>query len=472
MALKSTSLFWRTFLLLMLLLIITALGWLQSFRVLSEVPFSQGVAQQIVSTANLTRYALISADSDYRPDLLHVLAYQEGVRIIPREDNDKWTSLQAQGNIPELIESQTKASLGEQTIVAGSVNGEPGLWVSITIEGDNYWLMIRRDLLDPPFGTAWVWWAFVAFLVGTLGATVLTQRTVRPLAELSSAAKKLGRGEKPDPLPENSQTAEIANVNKNFNHMVQELERMESDRELLLAGVSHDLRTPITRLRLEVELASLPEDTQQAMVSDLEQMESIVNQFLAYSHRSKQPLERVDLGLCVNDTINDTRMRSKDDVKIETSIMGNLYVMAHPTELVRAIQNLLVNADRYGRTPESGQLELNIQVLRQGNDAVLRIADKGKGVPKEEMARIMRPFERGDTARGGAKGTGLGLAIVERVVRRSEGKISLSSNHPHGLIVELSMPLANRKDEKPVLEEQTGPADAVLSKEELNNAPN
>ena len=472
MALKSTSLFWRTFLLLMLLLIITALGWLQSFRVLSEVPFSQGVAQQIVSTANLTRYALISADSDYRPDLLHVLAYQEGVRIIPREDNDKWTSLQAQGNIPELIESQTKASLGEQTIVAGSVNGEPGLWVSITIEGDNYWLMIRRDLLDPPFGTAWVWWAFVAFLVGTLGATVLTQRTVRPLAELSSAAKKLGRGEKPDPLPENSQTAEIANVNKNFNHMVQELERMESDRELLLAGVSHDLRTPITRLRLEVELASLPEDTQQAMVSDLEQMESIVNQFLAYSNRSKQPLERVDLGLCVNDTINDTRMRSKDDVKIETSIMGNLYVMAHPTELVRAIQNLLVNADRYGRTPESGQLELNIQVLRQGNDAVLRIADKGKGVPKEEMARIMRPFERGDTARGGAKGAGLGLAIVERVVRRSEGKISLSSNHPHGLIVELSMPLANRKDVKPVLEEQTGPADAVLSKEELNNAPN
>lgn len=472
MALKSTSLFWRTFLLLMLLLIITALGWLQSFRVLSEVPFSQGVAQQIVSTANLTRYALISADSDYRPDLLHVLAYQEGVRIIPREDNDKWTSLQAQGNIPELIESQTKASLGEQTIVAGSVNGEPGLWVSITIEGDNYWLMIRRDLLDPPFGTAWVWWAFVAFLVGTLGATVLTQRTVRPLAELSSAAKKLGRGEKPDPLPENSQTAEITNVNKNFNHMVQELERMESDRELLLAGVSHDLRTPITRLRLEVELASLPEDTQQAMVSDLEQMESIVNQFLAYSHRSKQPLERVDLGLCVNDTINDTRMRSKDDVKIETSIMGNLYVMAHPTELVRAIQNLLVNADRYGRTPESGQLELNIQVLRQGNDAVLRIADKGKGVPKEEMARIMRPFERGDTARGGAKGAGLGLAIVERVVRRSEGKISLSSNHPHGLIVELSMPLANRKDEKPVLEEQTGPADAVLNKEELNNAPN
>ena len=468
MALKSTSLFWRTFLRLMLLLIITALGWLQSFRVLSEVPFSRGVAQQIVSTVNLTRYALISADSDYRPDLLHILAYQEGVRIIPRDENDHWTKLVSQGNIPELIETQTKASLGENTIIAGSVNDQPGLWVSTTIEGDNYWLMIRDDLLDPPFGTAWVWWAFVAFLMGTLGASVLTQRTIRPLAQLSAAAKKLGRGEKPDPLPENTRTAEIEAVNRSFNHMVQELERMESDRELLLAGVSHDLRTPLTRMRLEIELADLPEDTREAMVSDLEQMESIVNQFLAYAHRSKQPLERVDLGLCANDTLNDTRMRSKGDVQIETSIMGNLYVMAHPTELVRAIQNIIVNADRYGRDPETGRLDLNIQVLRQSNDAVLRIGDKGKGVPAEEMARIVRPFERGDTARGGAKGAGLGLAIVGRVVKRSGGKITLSANHPHGLIVELSMPLANLPDEKPILEEQTAPADAVLPKEKEN----
>lgn len=449
----------------MLLLIITALGWLQSFRVLSEVPFSRGVAQQIVSTVNLTRYALISADSDYRPDLLHILAYQEGVRIIPRDENDHWTKLIAQGNIPELIESQTKASLGENTIIAGSVNDQPGLWVSTSIEGDNYWLMIRDDLLDPPFGTAWVWWAFVAFLMGTLGASVLTQRTIRPLAQLSAAAKKLGRGEKPEPLPENTRTAEIEAVNRSFNHMVQELERMESDRELLLAGVSHDLRTPLTRMRLEIELADLPEDTRDAMVSDLEQMESIVNQFLAYAHRSKQPLERVDLGLCANDTLNDTRMRSKGDVQIETSIMGNLYVMAHPTELVRAIQNIIVNADRYGRDPETGRLDLNIQVLRQGNDAVLRIGDKGKGVPAEEMARIVRPFERGDTARGGAKGAGLGLAIVGRVVKRSGGKITLSANHPHGLIVELSMPLANLPDEKPILEEQTAPSDAVLSQD-------
>ena len=107
-----------------------------------------------------------------------------------------------------------------------------------------------------------------------------------------------------------------------------------------------------------------------------------------------------------------------------------------------------MNADRYGRTADSGLLELNIQVLRQGDEAVLRICDKGVGVEPEEMARIVRPFERGDTARGGTKGAGLGLAIVVRVVKRSGGRIKLSSNHPHGLIVELMMPLANKTKRK------------------------
>lgn len=465
MSVRSPSLFWRTFALLMLLLVITALAWLQSFRVLSEVPFSKGISQQIISTVNLTRYALISADANYRTDLLHVLAYREGVRVIIKDDTDEWKPLISQGNTAEMIEMETRAVLGQDTIIAGQVNGEPGLWVSMNIEGDDYWLLIRQDLLDPPFGTAWMWWAFVAFLVSTVGATVLTRRTVTPLAQLSEVAKKLARGEKPDPLPEDSNTAEIEAVNTSFNHMVQELERMESDREILLAGVSHDLRTPLTRMRLEIELSNLPDYSRDAMVSDLEQMETIVNQFMAYAHRSKQPLERVDLGLTTNQTLNDTRMRVKEDVRIETSIMGNLFVMAHPTELTRAIQNLLVNADRYGRDPETGILSLNIQVLRQDNDAVLRISDTGPGVPVEEMQRIVRPFERGDTSRSGAKGAGLGLAIVVRVVKRSGGTISLSTNHPHGLVVELVMPLANKKDEKPVLEEHSAPADSVLSEE-------
>ena len=139
MPLKSPSLFWRTFTLLMLLLIITALAWLQSFRVLSEVPFSKGVSQQIISTVNLTRYALISSDPNARPDLLHVLAYREGVRIIPKESSDTWKPLHAQGNIADLIDSQTKKVFVTSTIVAAEVHVVKGTWLTMLFAGDDPW---------------------------------------------------------------------------------------------------------------------------------------------------------------------------------------------------------------------------------------------------------------------------------------------------------------------------------------------
>ena len=466
MTIRSPSLFWRTFTLLVLLLIISALAWLQSFRVLSEVPFARAVSQQIVSTANLTRYALISCEPDFRPDLLKLLALEEGVRVILKEQTDSTEQLVATGKIVELVENETRHFLGAQTQLASAVNGEPGLWVSIDIEGDAYWLMIRHELLDPPFGTNWLWWALVAFLGSIIGATMLTNRTVTPLARLSQAAKRLGRGEDPGELPEEGHTAEIDALNRSFNRMVYELKQMAADREVLLAGVSHDLRTPLTRMRLEVELAGLPDDTREAMVSDLEQMEAIVNQFLVYAKPNDQPLERIDLGLCANDTLQDMRLEGKSDVRVQTSITGNLYVMADPMELTRAVQNLLVNADRYGRDPQTGKLEVSLQVLHQGKDAVLRVCDHGQGLPEAELERVTRPFERGDKARGGAKGSGLGLAIVKRVVERSGGSLKLMPNHPSGLICEMVLPLANRRSDKPKVEVQNEAIDTVIDPRE------
>jgi len=135
-----------------------------------------------------------------------------------------------------------------------------GLWVTFDIDGDQYWLQTKDDVLDPPYGTAWLWWAVAAGLASLFGATLLARHVVQPLAKLSDFANQVSKGIKPEPLPEDASTSEIQAVNVSFNRMVEDLAHMEADRELLLAGVSHDLRTPITRLRLEIELAShLPE---------------------------------------------------------------------------------------------------------------------------------------------------------------------------------------------------------------------
>lgn len=452
---RRPSLFWRTFLLLCGLLFFSVIGWLQSFRVLSELPYSQGVAQHIVSTVNLTKYALVTADPLYRVDLLKTLAVREGVLISPRDPTDKIVKMQGDG-FNALIEQMVRSSLGPETVLATRVNGNAGLWVTFDIDGDQYWLQTKDDVLDPPYGTTWLWWAIAAGVASLFGATLLARHVVQPLAKLSAFAGEVSKGVKPEPLPEDASTSEIQAVNVSFNRMVEDLAHMEADRELLLAGVSHDLRTPITRLRLEIELASnLPEDSRQAMVSDLEQMENIVNQFLAYARRSNEEQVMVNFSEAVQTAIHNARIETDPSVEVRTALEPDVFVMAHPLELSRAVQNLIVNAQRYGRS-EDGLLRLSMTV-RQSADrrtATLLVADGGPGLPESQRARVMRPFERGESARSGVTGSGLGLAIVDRIVRRSGGTVELGDADPHGLLVRVDFPVVQNSTLKKALKEQ------------------
>lgn len=465
---RRPSLFWRTFLLLCGLLFFSVIGWLQSFRVLSELPYSQGVAQHLVSTVNITKYALVTADPLYRLDLLKILASREGVLISPRDETDVVVRLTGEG-YNALIEQLVRNALGSKTIVATRVNGNEGLWVSFDIDGDAYWLQTKDDALDPPYGTAWLWWALAAGLASLFGATILTRHVIEPLARLSIFATQLGRGQDPDPLPEDASTAEIQAVNISFNRMVNDLKRIEADRELLLAGVSHDLRTPITRLRLEVELADLPPDSREAMVSDLEQMENIVNQFLSYARRSNEDQVMVDFAEAIRAAVHNSRIDQDATVELKSELTDEIWVMAHPLELSRAIQNLFTNAQRYGRC-EDGQLRLSIRLTRDadGRNALLEVADAGSGLPENERERVMRPFERGETARSGVTGSGLGLAIVERIVRRSGGSVQLADAAPQGLLVRIRFPMVSRGTLKKALKAQDKAIERMENEESKN----
>lgn len=444
---RAPNLFWRTFILMMLLIVFCVMGWLQSFRVLNETPYAIGAARQIVTMANLTRYALISADPFYRPDLLMVLASREGMRILPKENTDVTLPLSSDVGSPWSvadIERYVHSHLGEETVIASSVNGEHGLWVSLSIDGDQYWLMSNLTLINPSYGTTWIWWALASLVASILGATALTRRVIDPLNKLSSAARAFGRGTTPPNLPEESGPIELREVNSSFNRMVQDITRVENDREMLLAGVSHDLRTPITRLRLEMEMANLPDDTRQNVISDLEQMETIVNQFMAYARRSTQPQERISLSETVKHAVATARLAIDPAVRLQTNIEDDVFIYANRNEFARVVQNLITNALRYGKSDDD-LLHLNIEVYRDKNGSVLTVSDEGPGLDMSQADRLMRPFERGDSARGGVTGTGLGLAIVDRIVRRSDGTVTLENNKPHGLRVKVRLPPADLK---------------------------
>ncbi len=446
---RTPNLFWRTFILLMFLIIFCVMGWLQSFRVLNETPYVRATAQQIISMANLTRYALISADPVYRPDLLLVLANREGLRILTKEPDDHVVPLTQDANLIGDIVETVRDALGQDTILAERVNDEPGLWVSFSIDGDAYWLRTNATILDPPYGKTWLWWALAAFIASILCAILITSRLTAPLNQLSINAREFGRGRMPKSLPEDSGPEELREVNSSFNRMVQDITRMEKDREVLIAGVSHDLRTPITRLRLETELADLPKETHEAMVSDLEQMERIVNQFMDYARRDNLPLSALDFSKIVSEAVHIARLDIDPGVRLRVSISPDVWVMGHAIELSRVVQNLITNALRYGKS-EDGVLDLSITLSHSEDNksAQLVVSDSGTGLDMRQAARLMRPFERGDAARGGTAGTGLGLAIVDRVVRRCSGSVALSTTVPHGLTVTVKIPLCKPQEQK------------------------
>jgi two-component system osmolarity sensor histidine kinase EnvZ len=441
--LGSPPLFWRTFLLLLLLIVASLAAWLQSFRAFERTPRAEAIAQQVVSVAQLTRAALVYADPYVRRELLAELARNEGIRIFPLEKNDAVVPLPEQPLLRQAAGSISQR-LGPGTQVVAAVNGVRGLWVSLSIDEDRYWLLIERDPAARSMGTQWIGWAVVALALSVLGAILITRVINRPLAQLSAAARALGRGTVPPPLPE-AGPPELRTVNESFNRMVADLGKLDEDRAVLLAGISHDLRTPMTRLRLEIEMAPLQPPTREAMLGDIAQMDAIVGQFLDYA-RAAPPhsAELIDAGALVQAAVERARVQLTHDGAVHTLLAPDVRLHGHRVELDRALDNLLVNAARYGRDPANGRLDVTVSLTTDGQDAVIAVADRGPGVPAEQIDRLLRPFERGDRARGGDTGAGLGLPIVQRIARRHGGSLRLLANAPHGLRAELTLPLAPR----------------------------
>lgn len=432
----KSGLFWRTFFLLAFLITASLLAWVASVRVVERTPRAQQVAAQVISIITITRAALTHSAPDMRRELLFDLASNEGIRIYPLEETDVIEPVPESGLLP-VLEADVKARLGEDTKFAGKVNDVAGFWVSFKIDDDEYWLRLDRERLERVPGIQWLGWGTITLVLVLLGAVFISRLINQPLARLTSATRAVAKGQKPDPLPEKGPT-EIREANRSFNQMVADLNRVESDRAVILAGISHDLRTPLARMQLEVELARLPEDARQGMQSDLAQMDAIIGQFLEYARpNDKSQQEMIDLSALLTDCARETARLQ--DVKIRTDIADNLSVMGNCTDLKRVIHNLIENARRYGKTPDTDITEIDIHAHLENGQAVIEVGDHGSGVPDTEMERLLRPFTRMDSARGQANGSGLGLAIVDRIVKRHQGRLKLSNRERGGLLIKISV---------------------------------
>ncbi len=428
----GSGLFWRTFFLLAFLIAASMAAWVASFRVVERAPRGEQIAAQVVSVVTITRAALLHSAPMLRRELLFDLASTQGIRVYPKEIEDSTRPLPDNALI-RLVQENVRKRLGAGTEFAGSVNGIRGFWVSFTLEDDDYWLMLDRERIERVAGIQWVGWAGVTLLLSLIGAVFISRLINQPLARLSAAARDVARGRTPAGLPE-SGPAEIREANQSFNQMVRDLQQVDSDRAVILAGISHDLRTPIARMQLEVEMAGLGDKARQGMQSDLAQMEAIIAQFLDYARPADPDRHRrFDLSALMQRLARDAARLP--NVKVDARIAEQLQATGNATEVERLVSNLVENARRYGRKSEAETVELEIAASRIDGHPVLEVSDRGPGLPEDQIPQLLRPFTRMDTARSQANGAGLGLAIVDRVVQRHQGRLEIKNREGGGLAV-------------------------------------
>jgi two-component system osmolarity sensor histidine kinase EnvZ len=432
----ALSLFWRTFFLLALLLAGGVFAWMQTFRALEFEPRSVQAAQQIASLVNLARSALRSSDGINRVALIKSMSNQESVKLAPREPRDKWEPYEVD-RVSRAIGHELRSQLGPDTLVASSVNGAPGLWVGFSIDKDPYWLQADPTRVGPMAFSTLVLWVSIALLATVLGSAAIARLINQPLRDLSFAASRIREGEFDSHLDENTMTSEIRQVNMGFNRMARELAKVEEDRAVMLAGISHDLRTPLARLRLEAEMSVHDEEAKRNMALDIDQLDAIIDKFMDYARPGEVKLVPVHLSSVVDREM--AAFRDPSQIRITARVAIDTKVMADPVELGRVLQNLFENSRRYGRSGDTGIARVLVTYARTGPWVILTVRDYGSGVDPKKLGQLTTPFFRGDAARTAATGAGLGLAIVEKALQRMGGTMELNNATDGGLMVHVRL---------------------------------
>lgn len=277
-------------------------------------------------------------------------------------------------------------------------------------------------------------------ILSVIGGYIFVLRMTRPLRALQNAAKEVGQGEFPEPI-EPSGASEMQAVTQAFNQMSSSIKRLERDRNLMTAGISHDLRTPLTRIRLATEMMDEQHNwVKDGIVQDIEDMNDIIDQFINYARQDREEQrETVDL----NDIIGDVvEARHFDDNHTIAQRLNPLpKISLRRVAIKRVLDNLIENAFRYG----SDHLEIHTAFSAKEKRIICQIRDFGAGIAEEELPNLLQPFTQGDSARG-SSGSGLGLAIIKRIIDMHHGEVTFSNHPDGGLLVTFKLPLNESTD--------------------------
>jgi two-component system osmolarity sensor histidine kinase EnvZ len=322
----------------------------------------------------------------------------------------------------------------EQHLTHETIDGEAWYWASLPSAGTSLAVGFPARRVGAQPLTAILVSSVIGLVLALLAATWLARRSVVPLARLEQAAAQVGRGEVMELLPETG-PRELATLAHRFNEMARQVRELLANRTTLLAGVSHDLRTPLARMRLA--LALLEEKPTPKLIArlekDIEEMDRLIGQVLNLARgMERESAVEIDLPALLTDLAAGT-----PDGRVRVRIAPRPWpLLAPPSALRRVIGNLLDNAMRYG-----GDQPVELVVEQWGKGLRIGVLDRGPGIPPEQMSAVFQPFHRVETSRSpNTGGAGLGLTIVRQLSGANGWKIDIGPRSGGGLEAWLTLP--------------------------------
>lgn len=427
MTLLPSSLLGRTALIIGGTLLLSQLAAFKLFQLYYQGPLIQQIAGLAVSQIRTVGFAITKLKDDARDEFLDELEEKEGIRVL--FDNDSvLTSKPPEDRLLLSFADEVRKQLGSAIEFFVQPKSGRALWVKLPVGNETAWIGIPRSQIELGFPWAWLALALGAALIALIAATWLVRRVNQPLRQLAAAASVMGKGHYPEPINE-SGPSEVKQVAHSFNQMLADVKALDQERAVLLAGISHDLRTPLARMRLAAEMLSVDADLKQNMVQDIDEMDAIVKQFLDFARLADEEAAALtNLNELIADIASHYQHRG---IEIEFAA-GEVEPLAlRATGMRRALTNLIENAIKYGQPP------IKISTGMQQDRAFVSVRDHGPGIPDGDRERLLRPFTRLTEARSGPSGAGLGLAIVDRIAKLHGGQVELTTPAEGGLDVRL-----------------------------------
>ncbi len=425
MGFPPKSLLARTSLVIVFALLISQGVSVFLFRYYSRDPRAQTQNAQtnaigFVSHLRTLRAALEVLPENKQNDFLQHLREEKGIRVYRNREE----VLEPAPDSPPLrtARERLREEFGQETDIYVRPNAQPTaqpvLVVRFVVGGNTFYAVFPRGrvVAEPDFSWAWIDWAIAGAVMALAGAFFLMWRVTQPLKALADAARQLGQGKKPAPVKAMG-PSEVQDVAVAFNQMRDDLDRLDRERATFLAGVSHDLRTPLARLRLGIEMASADASARGDLERDITDINSIIDQFMDFARGEasevQQPLNLNQLAAGAA----ERAARSGIHVTLQSAELPPL--MLRPMAMQRAVDNLIQNAAKHGGG------EITMETRQDGAAQVLAVMDRGTGIPVGDVERLKQPFTRMDPSRSGESGAGLGLAIVDRIARMHVARFDL-----------------------------------------------